>query len=299
MIPVPANTRVGLAAGVTVMRRVRSIGGPGRSDAEAGPVCGAFAGKSEGYFHDHCPSYLRKHVLSGSGQLIAQQSMRREKLRYQLAGHRCARFGTSSESIEQLQLAMEPRAIAVAKMTAKLRLPDEEPVGHSRDKPKRPPIICRSIAKARSSSATGLIWAAQLWLITDRRGIERIAQIYTAEKEARGSPPDRRVEIRQAKARSIFDDQNVWLHGQLPNISGKSTLAAAIRYALTRMARLRPYLEHGVLKLDNNTTERAVRSIAIGRKNYLFVVPQPGGKAAAIAYSLIKTAKLNDIDPQA
>ena len=72
----------------------------------------------------------------------------------------------------------------------------------------------------------------------------------------------------------------------------------AIRYGLTRMKRLRPYLDHGVLELDNNTAERAMRSVAVGRKNYLFVGSQTGGRAAAIAYTLIETAKLNGVDPQ-
>lgn len=129
--------------------------------------------------------------------------------------------------------------------------------------------------------------------------IRRIAQLYAVEKEARGSPPDHRVQIRQAKAKTIFNDLEVWLHAQLPSISGKSPLAGAIRYALKRMARLRPYLDHGILEQDNNTAERAMRSVAIGRKNYLFVASQTGGKAAAIAYTLIKTAKLNNVDPQA
>ena len=123
--------------------------------------------------------------------------------------------------------------------------------------------------------------------------IRRIAQLYMVEKEARGSPPDRRVEIRQAKAVPIFNVLESWLHEQLPTISGKSPLAMAIRYGLTRMKRLRPYLEHGFLELDNNTAERAMRSVAVGRKNYLFV-----GCAAAIAYTLIETAKLNGVDPQ-
>ena len=129
--------------------------------------------------------------------------------------------------------------------------------------------------------------------------IRRIAQLYAVEKEARGSPPDLRVELRQAKAKPIFRNLQAWLHAQLPSISGKSPLAGAIRYALTRMARLRPYLDHGILELDNNTAERAMRSVAIGRKNYLFVGSQTGGKAAAIAYTLIETAKLNGVDPQA
>ena len=129
--------------------------------------------------------------------------------------------------------------------------------------------------------------------------IKRIAQLYAVEKEARGSPSGRRVEIRQAQAKPIFDEMEAWLHGQLPSISGKSPLAVAIRYALTRMKRLRPYLDHGILELDNNTAERAMRSVAVGRKNYLFVGSQTGGRAAAIAYTLIETAKLNGVDPQA
>ena len=127
--------------------------------------------------------------------------------------------------------------------------------------------------------------------------IQRIALLYAIEKEARRSPPDRRVEIRQARAAPIFDGLESWLHEQLPTISGKSPLAMAIRYGLTRMKRLRPYLDHGVLELDNNTAERAMRSVAIGRKNYLFVGSQTGGRAAAIAYTLIETAKLNGVDP--
>ena len=105
-----------------------------------------------------------------------------------------------------------------------------------------------------------------------------IAQLHAVEKEARGSPPDQRVALQQAKAKQIFDDLEVWLHTQLPSISGKSPLAAAIRYALTRMVRLRPYLDHGILELDNNTAERAMRSTAIRRKNYLFVRSQTSSR---------------------
>ena len=96
-----------------------------------------------------------------------------------------------------------------------------------------------------------------------------------------------------------FDDLEAWLAQQLARISGKSPLAAAIRYALTRMERMRPYLANGILELDNNAAERGMRAIALGRKNYLFVGSEAGGKAAAIAYTLIETAKLNGVDPQA
>ncbi|TFH40092.1 MAG: IS66 family transposase [Lysobacterales bacterium] len=129
--------------------------------------------------------------------------------------------------------------------------------------------------------------------------IRRIAQLYAVEKEARGQPPDIRQAIRQDKAKPILDDLEAWLHLQLPKISGKTPLASAIRYALTRIKRLRPYLDHGALELDNNTAERSMRPIALGRKNWLFAGSEGGGKAAAIAYTLIETAKLNGIDPQA
>ena len=129
--------------------------------------------------------------------------------------------------------------------------------------------------------------------------VRRIAELYAVEKLARGLPPDKRIEIRQAEAKPAFDSLEAWLNAQLPGISGKSPLAAATRYALTRMARMRPYLDHGILEVDNNTAERAMRAVALGRKNYLFVGSLTGGKSAAIAYTLIETAKLNGIDPQA
>ena len=93
--------------------------------------------------------------------------------------------------------------------------------------------------------------------------IRRIAELYAVEKVARGLPPDKRVEIRQAEAKPAFDDLEAWLNTQMPNISGKSPLATAIRYGLSRMARMRPYLDHGILELDNNTAERAMRAVAV------------------------------------
>ncbi len=75
-------------------------------------------------------------------------------------------------------------------------------------------------------------------------------------------------------------------------------MAGAIRYGFTRLKRLRPYLGDGRLSIDNNVAERGMRSIAIGRKNYLFMGSDNGGKSAAIAYTLIEIAKLNGVDPQ-
>ena len=130
------------------------------------------------------------------------------------------------------------------------------------------------------------------------QALKTIAKLYKIEQEVRGHPPDERQKIRHDKAKPIFNALEKWLPQQLKTISGKSPLASVIRYAIKRMKHLKPYLKHGVLELDNNTAERSIRPIAIGRKNYLFMGSDRGGKSAAIAYTFIGTAKLCNIDTQ-
>lgn len=129
--------------------------------------------------------------------------------------------------------------------------------------------------------------------------IKRIAALYSVEKEARYKPTDTRVALRQEKAQPIYDDLEAWLALQLPKISGKSALAGVIRYALGRMPKARAYLENGTLELDNNICERSIRPVTLGRKNYLFMGSKGGGEAAAIAYTLIETCRMNKVDPEA
>ncbi len=129
--------------------------------------------------------------------------------------------------------------------------------------------------------------------------IARIAELYAVEKAIRGSAPDERERARQEHAGPIFDALEVWLVEQLPALAGKTPLAAAIRYALNRLPRLRPYLTDGAIEIDNNGAERAMRGCALGRKNWLFAGSAAGGKALAIAATLIETAKLNGVDPHA
>src|SRR3954451_1144317 len=95
--------------------------------------------------------------------------------------------------------------------------------------------------------------------------IRRIAGLYAVEKDGRGRPPEERVRLRQARAKPIVAELEIWCSAQLPKISGKSELAKAIRYALARMRKLRPYLEHGCLEADNNAAERAMKPIATRR----------------------------------
>lgn len=128
--------------------------------------------------------------------------------------------------------------------------------------------------------------------------VKRMSELYAIEKEAKGLPPDKRVEIRQSQARPLFEDLQQWLGEQLPKLSRKTPLAVAIRYTIKRMEQLAHYLNHGQLEIDNNTAERSMRAIAVGRKNWLFAGSNKGGENAAILYSLIETAKLNNVNPQ-
>jgi transposase len=90
-----------------------------------------------------------------------------------------------------------------------------------------------------------------------------------------------------------------WLEDTLGKLSRKSDTALAVRYALGRWEALVRYVDDGGIEIDNNTAERALRTVALGRKNYLFAGSDAGGERAATVYSLIGTAKLNDIDPEA
>jgi len=84
----------------------------------------------------------------------------------------------------------------------------------------------------------------------------------------------------------------------LRQLSPKSETAAAIRYALSRWRALVRYIDDGLLEIDNNAAERALRCVALGRKNYLFAGADSGGERAAAIYSLIGSAKLNGLDPE-
>jgi transposase len=129
--------------------------------------------------------------------------------------------------------------------------------------------------------------------------IRQIAALYGVEGEARGQPADARRTIRNAKAKPLMDTFHVWLEQQLARIPKGSDLAVAIRYALTRFTALSRYLDDGTLEIDNNIAERAIRGLAVGRKNWLFAGSDTGGQRAAAIYSLIETAKLNAVNPEA
>ena len=123
--------------------------------------------------------------------------------------------------------------------------------------------------------------------------------MYGIEKEIRGRPPDERREIRTTRAGPLLESLRGWLNGSLSKLSKKSDVTLAIHYALGRWTQLVRYCSDGRLEIDNNAAERALRAVALGRKNYLFMGSNPGGERAAAMYSLIGSAKLNGIDPEA
>jgi transposase len=129
--------------------------------------------------------------------------------------------------------------------------------------------------------------------------LARIGRLYEIERETRGRPPDERRAARQARAGPQLDSLREWLREMLARTSKKSALATAISYVLMRWTALTRYRDDGRLEIDNNAAERALRAIALGRKNYLFCGSDAGGERAAAIYSLIGTAKLNGIDPEA
>jgi len=133
---------------------------------------------------------------------------------------------------------------------------------------------------------------------TTTEALNRIGALYSIEDEIRGKPADLRLSIRQTRSRPLLDDLRRWMEKALRSLSAKSETAAAIRYALSRWRALTRFVDDGVLEIDNSAAERALRAVALGRKNFLFVGSDSGGERAAAMYSLIGSAKLNGLDPE-
>ncbi len=129
--------------------------------------------------------------------------------------------------------------------------------------------------------------------------IKRIGELYDIEALIRGAPPERRREMRQKQTAPRFEALRGWLETTLAQLPQKSKTAEIIRYALTRWTALGRFIDDGTIEIDNNTAERAIRPITLGRKNWLFAGSDKGGQRAAGILSLIETAKLNGLDPEA
>jgi hypothetical protein len=121
----------------------------------------------------------------------------------------------------------------------------------------------------------------------------------TIEREINGAPPEQRLAVRQHRIKPIVAELESWMRGERARLSRHAELAKAIDYMLKRWSAFTRFLDDGRICLTNNAAERALRGIAIGRKAWLFAGSDRGGERAAAMFTLVETAKLNGIDPQA
>jgi len=129
--------------------------------------------------------------------------------------------------------------------------------------------------------------------------LRRIAALYAVEDAIRGKSAEERGRIRNTQSRPLIDAMKPWLELEISRIPPSGGLAEAIRYALARWTALCRFLDDGRVELDTNPVERAIRPVALGRKNHLFAGSDGGGERWATVCSLIATAKLNDVEPYA
>lgn len=129
--------------------------------------------------------------------------------------------------------------------------------------------------------------------------LRRIGELYAIEAEITGQSAEARVVARQDRTAPILDALHEWLAAQRRRLSAKNALARAIQYALSRWQALTRYAGDGRLAIDNNVAERALRGIAVTRKNFLFLGSEAGGERAAILYTVLESAKLGGLDPEA
>lgn len=132
-----------------------------------------------------------------------------------------------------------------------------------------------------------------------KEALERIAALYAIEDEIRGRSAEERRQVRNERSRPLLESMKQWMEETLSKLSRKSDTTRAIRYALGRWDALMRFCDDGHLEIDNNAAERSLRAVVLGRKNYLFAGSDAGGERAAAIYTLIGTAKLNGLNPEA
>jgi hypothetical protein len=129
--------------------------------------------------------------------------------------------------------------------------------------------------------------------------VRRIDALFEIERSTNGKSAQERLNVRRALSRPLIEDLQVYMREQLAKLSRGNDLAKAINYVLKRWASFTLFLDDGRVCLSNNAAERGLRGIALGRKSWLFAGSDRGGQRAAAMYSLIITAKMNKVDPQA
>jgi transposase len=123
--------------------------------------------------------------------------------------------------------------------------------------------------------------------------------LFEIERSINGKTPEQRLAVRRERSRPLIAELEIWMRQQRALLSTKNDTAKAINYLLNRWTAFTRFLDDGRVCLSNNAAERALRGIAIGRKNWTFAGSDAGGDRAAAIYTLIETCKMNDVDPQA
>jgi transposase len=129
--------------------------------------------------------------------------------------------------------------------------------------------------------------------------VERIDALFAIERDINGKPPSERGQVRNERSRPLVTEQEAWLRKQRAKLSTKNEVAKAITCSLNQWCDLVRFLDDGRLCMSNNAAERALRCVEVGRNNWTFAGSDEGGRRPAAVYTLIETAKLNDIDPRA
>jgi transposase len=129
--------------------------------------------------------------------------------------------------------------------------------------------------------------------------VRRIDELFAIEREINGLTPDQRVRVRHERSKPLTEDLGRWLRAERRKLSSKNPLAKAMDYSLKRWSTFTRFLDDGRICMTNNAVERAVRGIAVSRRNWTFCGSDAGGERAAVIFTLIETAKLCDVDPRA
>jgi transposase len=129
--------------------------------------------------------------------------------------------------------------------------------------------------------------------------VRRIDELFAIERTINGLSADQRLTARRQRSRPLTDALETWMRHERRKLSSGNPLAKAMNYSLERWAALTRFLDDGRVCMSNNAAERALRGVAVGRRNWTFAGSDSGGRRAAAIYTLIETAKLNDVDPRA
>ena len=132
-----------------------------------------------------------------------------------------------------------------------------------------------------------------------REALRFIGELYRIEQAIRDKPPDERRLVRQTETAPMLADFRSWLEAHHVRLLPEGPLAKAMAYTLSNWGALTVFLDEGMLEVDNGAAERAMRPVAVSRKNWMFAGSERGGDAAAVAFSLVETARLNGVEPYA